>query len=149
MNWLSRAWYVYKLTSSIAWTNFKLEWWSPTLTKSTSLIEKCILFLSLKLSTTREGRLKETFKINLQAKWCDCRKFPTFHVPCSHAIGACSNFNHDYQRHIHQVYRNESVFNVYNIRFKVIQHPSYWIQYEAGNCLPRRDNAKSKKGLFK
>jgi len=78
----------------------------------------------------KPGRPKGTFKVDLHAKWCDCRKFQAFHMPCSHVIVACSSFNHDYQRYIHQVYRSDCVFNVYNTKFEVIQHPSYWILYE-------------------
>jgi len=94
----------------------------------------------------KEGRPKGTFKVDLHAEWCDCGKFQAFHMPCSHVIAACSSVNHDYRRYIHQVYSSDHVFNVYNTRFEVIQHPSYWIPYEGEILCHDETMRRVKKG---
>jgi len=43
----------------------------------------------------REGRPMRSFKVDLQAGWCDCGRFQALHMPCSHVIAACSSFRHD------------------------------------------------------
>jgi len=67
-----------------------------------------------------------TFKVDLQAGWCDCGKYQALHLPCSHVIAACSSFHHAYATLIPIVLKNKSVYSIYNTTFKVVHDKSYW-----------------------
>ncbi|XP_058784435.1 uncharacterized protein LOC131659238 [Vicia villosa] len=45
------------------------------------------------------------YNVDLQKQTCDCGQFQTFHVPCSHAIAACSHVRLNYMMFIPPVFR--------------------------------------------
>jgi hypothetical protein len=94
----------------------------------------------------REGRPMGTFKVDLQAGWCDCGKFQALHLPCSHVIAACSSFRHDYRTLIPAVFTNESVYAIYNTRFEVVQDKSYWPPHEGPKLCHDPTMRRLKKG---
>ena len=94
----------------------------------------------------REGRRMGTFKVDLQAGWCDCGKFQALHLPCSHVIAACSSFHHDYTTLIPAVFKNESVYSIYNTAFKVVQDKSYWPPYDGPVLCHNPNMRRLKKG---
>lgn len=82
-----------------------------------------------------------TFKVDLQAGWCDCGKYQALHLPCSHVIAACSPFHHDYTTLIPHVFKNESVCVI-----KVVQDKSYYPPYEGPELFHNPHMQKLKKG---
>jgi len=78
----------------------------------------------------REGRPMRTFKVDLQAGWCDRGKYQALHLPCSHVVIARSSFHHDYTTRIPVVLKNESVYSIYNTTFKVVHDKSYRPPYD-------------------
>jgi len=67
-----------------------------------------------------------TFRVDLQAGWCDCGKYQALHFPCYHVIVTCSSFHHDNTSLIPYVFKSECVYAIYNTTFKVIHNKSYW-----------------------
>jgi len=94
----------------------------------------------------REGRPMGTFKVDLQAGWCDCGKYQALHLLCSHVIAACSSFHHDYTTLIPYVFKNEDVYDIYNKAFKVVHDKSYWPPYEGPELCHNPDMRRLKKG---
>ncbi|XP_045801383.1 uncharacterized protein LOC123895190 [Trifolium pratense] len=94
----------------------------------------------------REGRPKDTFKVHLEEKWCDCGKFQALHLPCSHVIAACFHAHLDYQVYIDDVFKVANVCRVYENTFQVVQGQMYWPTYEGPKLFPRPDMKRVKKG---
>jgi hypothetical protein len=94
----------------------------------------------------KEGMAKGEYKVDLQARWCDCGKFQALHMPCSHVIAACSSFSHDYSSYIDPVFRNERVYAVYNRSFNPVHHQSYWPPYVGFVLCPNLSTRRPKKG---
>ncbi|GAU43784.1 hypothetical protein TSUD_378090 [Trifolium subterraneum] len=81
-----------------------------------------------------EGQPMRIFKVNLDEKWCDCGKFQSLHLPCSHVIAICSGVRRFYQVYISDVYTVADVFRIYDESFQVVQNKGYWPEYQ-GNKL--------------
>ncbi|KAK2414935.1 hypothetical protein QL285_037468 [Trifolium repens] len=92
-----------------------------------------------------EGRPMDYFKVNLVQKSCDCGKFRALHLPCSHAIAACSKARIPYQDYIDDVYKAASVYNVYVKLFPVIQSEGLWPTYGGDKVVARSDLKIKKK----
>ena len=71
-----------------------------------------------------------TFKVDLQARLCDCGKLQALNMSCSYVVAVCSNLHDDYQTLIPEVFKNESVYVIYNKRFEVIHYISCWPPYD-------------------
>jgi len=41
----------------------------------------------------KEGMIQGEYKVDLQAKLCDCGKFQVLHLPCSHVIANSYHVN--------------------------------------------------------
>ncbi|CAK8572608.1 unnamed protein product [Lathyrus sativus] len=63
------------------------------------------------------GRLTDTFSVDLRNRWCDCGKFQAFHLPYSHIIATCSSIRQDYSIHIPEVFTVLNTFKVYKESF--------------------------------
>ena len=94
----------------------------------------------------RKGRPMRTFKVDLQARWCDCGKYQALHLPCSHVIVACSSFHYDYTTLIPDVFKNENVYAICNKAFKVVHDKSYWPPYEGHKLFHNPNMQRLKKG---
>ena len=93
----------------------------------------------------KEVRPMGTFKVDLQAGWCDCGKYQALHLPCSHVVAACSSFHHNYTTLIPDVFKNENVYAIYNKAFKVVHDKSYWPPYEDPELCHNPDIRRLKK----
>lgn len=49
------------------------------------------------------------FTVKIDQRLCDYDKFQKLHMPCSHAVAACKEANHEYRAYVHLVYTLESV----------------------------------------
>ncbi|PNX97090.1 protein FAR1-related sequence 8-like [Trifolium pratense] len=94
----------------------------------------------------REGRPKGTFKVDLGEKWCDCGRFQSLHMPCSHVIAACFDAHLQYQAYIDDVFKVASVCRVYEHTFEVVQAEMYWPKYEGRKLYPDPSMKRVKKG---
>ncbi|KAK2375589.1 hypothetical protein QL285_076474 [Trifolium repens] len=93
-----------------------------------------------------EGRPMDHFAVDLVQKSCNCGKFQALHLPCSHAIAACSKARIPYQDYIHPVYKAASVYNVYENPFPVIPSKSLWPTYGGDKVVARSNLKRTKKG---
>jgi hypothetical protein len=93
-----------------------------------------------------EGRPIDHFALDLVQKSCNCGKFQALHLPCSHAIAACSKGRIPYQDYIHHVYTAASVYNVYENPFPVIPSKSLWPTYEGDRVVARSSLKRTEKG---
>lgn len=84
------------------------------------------------------------FNFDLRNQTCECGRFQTFHVPCSHVIAAHSSIRHDYYVHIADVLKVANVFKVYEESFLGVPTETTWPQYE-GDTLCHNDNMRRKK----
>lgn len=94
----------------------------------------------------REVRPIGHFEVNLQRKWCDCGKFQAIHIPCSHAIAACSYARQNYLVLISDVYKVVNVFNIYKEEFPPIPNEGYWPTYEGETLYHNPQMRRIKKG---
>lgn len=86
------------------------------------------------------------FNVNLQTRTCDCGRFQTFHLPCSHAIAACSHINHDYTTFIPDLYRVINVFKVYIQSFLGVPQEDSWPPYLGDTLMHDERMRRNKKG---
>ncbi|XP_050897911.1 uncharacterized protein LOC127104800 [Lathyrus oleraceus] len=73
-----------------------------------------------------DGRPTTHYNVDLQNLTCECGRFQTFHVPCSHVIAACSSLRQDYSVHIADVFKVVNVFKVYEESFIGIPTETSW-----------------------
>lgn len=101
------------------------------------------LFSVNELVRPPSGRPTGTFKVDLNARWCDCGEFQALHYPCSHVIAACLSIHHDYMMYVSPQYTLQYVFNTYFEEFPVVPHQSSWPEYNGvevyHNPAMRRD----------
>ncbi|XP_050909751.1 uncharacterized protein LOC127123590 [Lathyrus oleraceus] len=93
-----------------------------------------------------DGRPTGTFSVDLRKQHCDCGKFQTFHLPCSHVIAACSSIRQDYSIHIPYVFKILNVFKVYKESFLGLPHEENWPQYERFTLCHGDSMRRRKKG---
>jgi hypothetical protein len=93
-----------------------------------------------------EGQPKRIFKVNLDEKWCDCGKFQTLHLPCSHVIAACYSVRQAYQVYISDVYKVANVFRIYDKSFSVVQNKGYWPEYQGDKLWANPEMRRIEKG---
>jgi len=94
----------------------------------------------------KEGLPKGEYKVDLQNKWCECRRFRVLHLPCSHVIAACFSFCHNYKTFVDNKFTNECVYAVYNIHFDVVHHHTYWPDYEGLKVVSNKSMRRANKG---
>jgi hypothetical protein len=112
----------------------------------TNFDRRKLTFTVIETEDPNEGRPVDHFKVDLVQKSCDCGVFQALHLPCSHAIAACSKARIAYQDYIDDVYKASSVYNVYQISFPVVQSKSLWPTYRGPKLIPHGDLKRIKKG---
>ncbi|CAK8578221.1 unnamed protein product [Lathyrus sativus] len=93
-----------------------------------------------------DGRPKGTFSVDLRNRRCDCGKFQTFHLPCSHVIAECSSIRQDYAIHIPEVFTILNVFKIYKESFLGLPHEENWPKYEGFTLCHDDSMRRNKKG---
>lgn len=93
-----------------------------------------------------EGRPNLSYAVRLSNGWCDCGKFQAFRMPCSHVIAACAYTRWDAYSHLSNVYRVDSLMNVYNKCFHVVAMEEYWPPYEGDIVWHNEEMRRKKKG---
>ncbi|CAL5184937.1 unnamed protein product [Lathyrus oleraceus] len=93
-----------------------------------------------------DGKPNTHYNADLRNLTCECGRFQTFHVPCSHVIAACSSIRQDYSVHIADVFKVVNVFKVYEETFLGILTETTWQQYEGGTFFHNESMRRKKKG---
>ncbi|KAE8715654.1 hypothetical protein F3Y22_tig00110162pilonHSYRG00103 [Hibiscus syriacus] len=78
------------------------------------------LFRVTEMPRPLQGIEANSFRVNLQERWCDCGFFQALKYPCSHVIAACSHSHLDYKNYVDPVYQLSQVFKVYEFEFPPI-----------------------------
>ncbi|XP_025611702.1 uncharacterized protein [Arachis hypogaea] len=80
--------------------------------------------------------VQSRFRVNLQFRRCDCGYFQTLHYPCAHALAACAYARLEWQQYVDLVYRMESVFRVYEMKFQPMPDEEMWPLMKAHVSVP-------------
>ncbi|KAF1871172.1 hypothetical protein Lal_00020906 [Lupinus albus] len=80
------------------------------------------------------GRHSKVFTVKLTENWCDCRKFQSLRLSCSHEIVTCSTLNLDRGQFISPIYRFSQLV-MKNIDLLILDHHSFQILLCVGNKL--------------
>ncbi|KAE8653968.1 Remorin family protein isoform 3 [Hibiscus syriacus] len=68
------------------------------------------LFRVTEMPRPLQGIEANSFRVNLQERWCDCGFFQALKYTCSHVIAACSHSHLDYKNYVDLVYQLSQVF---------------------------------------
>jgi hypothetical protein len=128
-----------------------LQWNSldTKLPKLTHTSSRCLIVLKVDIGlsspwiTMKACRLGQ-YRLKLDRGWCECRKFQTFRMPCSHVIAACSKVRRDPSYLLSDVYKVISISNLYKISFSVVAKEDYWPEYQ-GDILWHNEIMRRKK----
>ncbi|CAK8561297.1 unnamed protein product [Lathyrus sativus] len=96
-----------------------------------------------------EGRPMGHYRVELHKNWCDCGKFQTFRLPCSHVIAACSSARHDPFLQLSEVYKVVNLFGIYSNSFPVVASKEYWPTYHGDTIYHNENMRRNKKGCPK
>ena len=91
-----------------------------------------------------DGRPNLAYAVKLHRSWCDCGKFQAFRIPCSHVIAACAYTRQDAYTHLSDVYKANTIMNVYSQSFSVLPMEDYWPPYK-GDIVWHNDEMRRKK----
>ncbi|PPD85721.1 hypothetical protein GOBAR_DD17326 [Gossypium barbadense] len=72
----------------------------------------------------RPGIPPRSYGVDLQNKWCGCRRFQTLHYPCVHVVTACAKVSLNVKQFIGEVYTIERTLPVWENKFPVLPHLS-------------------------
>ncbi|RYR67435.1 hypothetical protein Ahy_A03g013788 [Arachis hypogaea] len=78
---------------------------------------RCLLSKSLSLLRNGGG----SFRVRLLDGTCDYVLFQSLHYPCHHALAGCSIASIEWALYVHPVYRQEVIFKVYKMEFRLSQ----------------------------
>ncbi|KAI5448199.1 hypothetical protein KIW84_015572 [Lathyrus oleraceus] len=93
-----------------------------------------------------EGRPNLAYAVRLNKSWCDCGKFQAFRIPCSHVIASCAYTRQDAYSHLFDVYKANTIMNIYNQSFSVLPMEDYWPPYEGDIVWHNEEMRRKKKG---
>ncbi|XP_050888797.1 uncharacterized protein LOC127093954 [Lathyrus oleraceus] len=103
-------------------------------------------FLVQEIVHHNDDRPTTHYNVDLRNLTCECGRFQTFHVPCSHVITACSSIRQDYSMHIADVFKVVNVFKVYEESFLGILTETTRPQYEGDTLCHNESMRRKKKG---
>ncbi|CAK8537208.1 unnamed protein product [Lathyrus sativus] len=93
-----------------------------------------------------EGRPMGHYRVEIHKNWCDCEKFQTFCMPCSHIIAACSSVRQDPFLQLSEVYKVVNLFGIYNNSFPVVASEDYLLTYHGDTIYHNKNTKRNKKG---
>ncbi|XP_039115839.1 uncharacterized protein LOC120251370 [Dioscorea cayenensis subsp. rotundata] len=82
------------------------------------------------------GDIAGSYRIDLRKRWCDCGEFQILHFPCRHVLAACAYIHLHWQAYVDNVYRLETIFNVYHKEFQPMSNERYWNPYNGPHLYP-------------
>ncbi|CAK8572232.1 unnamed protein product [Lathyrus sativus] len=96
-----------------------------------------------------EGHPMGYYRVEIHKNWCDCEKFQTFRMPCSHVIDACSSVRQDPFLQLSEVYKVMNLFGIYNNNFPVVASEDYWSTYHGDTIYHNENMRRNKKAIPK
>ncbi|KAK5838997.1 hypothetical protein PVK06_007750 [Gossypium arboreum] len=94
--------------------------------------------------------LRETFfrLAGLFPKTCDCGKFDALRYPCAHIIAACQNLRLDPMSYVDEVYKLETMYNMWRHVFPPVPGERNWLPVSLApfKLLPDRELRRKPKG---
>ncbi|XP_058783116.1 uncharacterized protein LOC131657771 [Vicia villosa] len=92
------------------------------------------------------GLPRQEYWVILEERWCDCRKFQAFCMPCSHVIAACAHSHIDALTLLSPIYMSETLLYIYNTDFVVVAKEDDWPVYEGEIVWHYDQMQRNKKG---
>ncbi|PPR85489.1 hypothetical protein GOBAR_AA35201 [Gossypium barbadense] len=69
---------------------------------------------------SHEGIIGGQYRVHLRNRICDCGRFDAFRYPCAHVIAACQNLCLDPMSYVDEVYKLETMYNMWRYVFPSI-----------------------------
>ena len=92
------------------------------------------------------GRSQRSYRVLLAERWCDCGYFQALHYPCRHVLAACTYAQLDWTNYVDDVYRIQTVFNVYRMEFASITNEDDWPSYNGPRIRPNPELRRATEG---
>ncbi|PPS17178.1 hypothetical protein GOBAR_AA03391 [Gossypium barbadense] len=73
-----------------------------------------------------KGIIGGQYRVHLRNRTCDCRRFGVLHYPCAHVIAACQNLRLDPMSYVDEVYKLETMYNVWRHVFPPVPDERKW-----------------------
>ncbi|XP_039122070.1 uncharacterized protein LOC120258686 [Dioscorea cayenensis subsp. rotundata] len=74
------------------------------------------------------------------------KSFMMLHFPCRHVLAACSHIHLHWEEYVDNVYRLQTVFNVYRKEFEPVSNERYWNPYNGPRLHPNITMRRPTKG---
>ena len=100
-------------------------------------------FVVEELTRIRNGS-QGSYKVRFVDSWYECGYFQALHYPCCHVLATCAYVWLDWGTFIDDVYRMQTVFNVYRMEFSAIENEDYWLEYSGSQIRP---NSKLRRAI--
>ena len=88
------------------------------------------------MAPSQYGGVVGSYLIYFRARWCDCDEFQTCHFSCHYVITACAFIYIHWQEYRDNVYKLETIFNVYRKEFQVMSNEGHWNPYNSPRLCP-------------
>ncbi|KAL9667494.1 hypothetical protein QQ045_001855 [Rhodiola kirilowii] len=82
------------------------------------------------------------WKVCLPRRECECGKWTTLHIPCSHAIAVCKFTGREYSDYVPHEYTLAAYNMTWSYHFSALPHSDFWEPY---NGLPHMPNPHFKR----
>ncbi|XP_072058200.1 uncharacterized protein [Arachis hypogaea] len=76
------------------------------------------------------------FAVDLRGLRCDYGEFQVDRIPCRHVFACCANQRLDWQVYVHDVYKMDRVWRVYQAWFRPLGNPTTWPAYNGPQFMP-------------
>ncbi|PPS08168.1 hypothetical protein GOBAR_AA12480 [Gossypium barbadense] len=105
-------------------------------------------FRVTKFDRPHEGIIGGQYRVHLRNRTCDCGKFDALRYPCAHVIAACQNLRLDPMSYVDEVYKLETMYNVWRHVFPPVPDERNWppVSLALFKLLPDRELRRKPKG---
>ncbi|KAK5833079.1 hypothetical protein PVK06_016891 [Gossypium arboreum] len=66
------------------------------------------------------------YRVDLQNRRCDCRRFQTLHYSCAHVVAACAKVNLNVEKFVNDVYTLKRTLRVWENEFIILSNLFTW-----------------------
>ncbi|KAL9669258.1 hypothetical protein QQ045_006801 [Rhodiola kirilowii] len=70
------------------------------------------------------------WKVCLPERTCNCGKWTTLHIPCSHAIAACKLVRLEFSKFVPHEYTLQAYNMTWSYHFSPLPHADFWKSYD-------------------
>ncbi|PPS16326.1 hypothetical protein GOBAR_AA04244 [Gossypium barbadense] len=95
-----------------------------------------------------EGIIGRQYRVHLRNITCDCGRFVALRYPCAYVIAACQNLHLDPMSYVDEVYKLETMYNVWRHVFPPVPNERKWppVSLALFKLLPDRELHRKPKG---